>query len=166
MLDKITLTAEFEARPDDVFMALTDSGLISKWSGQKAGLERKVGGQFEMFDGWVKGRVLEFKPSRLLSYSWRPEEWAEEVGESIVRFSIARTGKETTVKVEHWGFPNEEEMKSHEEGWKQHFFEPLKAYFEKRNAEKKRKTSPVKKAKPVKKNLKKKSPVKKGTRKK
>jgi uncharacterized protein YndB with AHSA1/START domain len=126
------LTVTIKAKPKDVFAALTDSKQIAKWSGQKGKVAPKVGGKFGMFDGWVKGTVVEFKPGKSLAYSWLPGDWPEGAEESIVRYSFSPVKSGTEVVLEHSNFPNESQKKSHKSGWKDFVFDPIKAHFSNR----------------------------------
>jgi uncharacterized protein YndB with AHSA1/START domain len=123
------LSFSVAAKPEEVFTALTDAKLIAQWSGQKGKVASKVGGKFEMFDGWVRGRVLEFIPSRSLSYTWLPGDWPEEAEESVVKYRLTSAKKGTKVVLEHSNFPNEAQKKSHKSGWKEFVFDPLKDHF-------------------------------------
>jgi uncharacterized protein YndB with AHSA1/START domain len=124
---KVTIT--IAAKPKEVFAALTDSKLIAAWCGQKGKVSSKVGGTFEMFDGWVSGKVLEFKPGKSLIYTWRPSDWPEFEEESVVKYSFSASGKGTKIVLEHANFPNETEKKNTKSGWKEFVFDPLKNYF-------------------------------------
>ncbi len=124
-----TLTVGIPANPADVFEALTESKLIARWCGQKGSVSRKVGGKFEMFDGWVKGKVLEFKPGKSLIYTWLPGDWPEFQEESVVKYTFTATGKGTKIVLQHSNFPNETEKKNHKKGWKEFVFDPLKRHF-------------------------------------
>ena len=126
------LTVTIEAKPKDVFAALTDSKQIAQWSGQKGKVTSKVGGKFEMFDGWVKGTVVEFKPEKTLAYSWLPGDWPEGEEESIVRYSFLPVKGGTKVVLEHSNIPSESEKKSHKSGWKDFVFDQIKAHFSNR----------------------------------
>jgi len=125
----IKLTVTIPAKPDEVFAALTDSKLIARWCGQKGTVSSKVGGKFEMFDGWVKGKVLESKPGKTLSYTWLPGDWQESDEESVVKYTFAPSGKGTKIVLEHSHFPNETEKKNHKSGWKEFVLDPLKSHF-------------------------------------
>lgn len=127
------LTYSVGAKPEEVFAALTEARLISQWSGQKGKVAAKVRGKFEMFDGWVKGKVLEFKPSRSLSYTWLPGDWPEDAAESVVKYTLTPAKNGTKVVLEHSGFPNEAQKKSHKSGWKDFFFDPLIDHFSSRH---------------------------------
>lgn len=129
----INITVTMPANPSDVFAALTNAKLMSAWSEQKGKVEPKVGGKFEMFDGWVKGKVLAYKPGKALAYTWLPGDWEEAV-ESKVQYKFAATKTGTKVTLTHTGFPNEKERKNHREGWFQFVFDPLKEYFQSQQA--------------------------------
>jgi uncharacterized protein YndB with AHSA1/START domain len=127
----IKLSVSVQAKPEDVFDALTDADKIAEWSGQKGRVASRIGGKFEMFDGWVKGKVTEFKPGKSLAYTWHTEDWTTDTESSIVRYTFAPVPTGTKITLEHSNFPNESEMKSHKNGWKEHVFNPLKKYFSK-----------------------------------
>ncbi|MGH2567586.1 MAG: SRPBCC domain-containing protein [Bacteroidota bacterium] len=117
------------ATPLELFAALTDSKRISRWSGQKGNVEPNVGGELEMFDGWVKGKVLAYKPGKALAYTWLPGDWDDEV-KSTVRYKFTPAGKDTKVILTHEGFPNEKERTNHRDGWYEFVLHPLKEYFQ------------------------------------
>jgi uncharacterized protein YndB with AHSA1/START domain len=123
------LTATIAANPKKVFAALTDPKQIAQWSSQKGKVASKAGGRFEMFDGWVKGTVVEFKPGKSLAYSWLPGDWPEGAEESLVRYTFSPVKSGTKVVLEHSNFPNESQKKSHKSGWKDFVFDPIKAHF-------------------------------------
>ncbi|MEK6756892.1 MAG: SRPBCC domain-containing protein [Bacteroidota bacterium] len=122
----IKLTVVLPGKPNEVFGALTNAKIIAQWNGQKGKVEAKVGGKFEMFDGWVKGKVLEFEPGKTLAYTWRPGDWPEDAQESVVKYSFTSTKRGTKVVLEHSNFPNETEKKNHKSGWMEFVFEPLR----------------------------------------
>ena len=125
----ISMNVTIKAAPEDIFAALTNSKIILEWCGQKGNVEAKIGGKFEMFDGWVKGKVLAYEPGRSLAYTWHPAEWQKEWDASIVTYALTKTKSGTKISLKHSGFPNEQEMKSHHSGWDKHVFEPLKEFF-------------------------------------
>lgn len=123
------LALEFvlSGKPKRVMQLLTDPVLIRKWSGGAAILENKVGGQFEMFDGWVKGEVTKTGENEL-GYTWISGDWAEGTKASEVHYLLKPDEQGTKVILHHTGFPNEEEMKSHKAGWTDYFFDPMEDF--------------------------------------
>lgn len=123
------LQIELPAPPAKVFDALTNARLISRWCGQQGKVDPKVGGKFEMFDGWVTGKVVEFKPWKTLAYTWLPGDWPDDAEPSVVKYTLTATKKGTKVSLEHSHFPNEMEKKNHKSGWTEYVFNPLKEFF-------------------------------------
>jgi len=125
----IKLSIVVTAKPGEVFAALTEPHRIAAWSGQKGKVAAKVGGTFELFDGWVKGTVLEFNPGKRLAHTWLPGDWPADAHESVVRYTLTPSGKGTKIVLEHSNLPNETEKKNHTSGWKEFVLDPLKTHF-------------------------------------
>jgi uncharacterized protein YndB with AHSA1/START domain len=123
------LSLEFilSGKPERIMQLLTDPILIRKWSGEDAVLEDKVGGRFEMFDGWVKGEVLKIN-SNELAYTWKPGDWAEETKASEVHYLLLENEAGTKVMIKHTGFPDEKEMERNRIEWTDFVFDPLEDY--------------------------------------
>jgi activator of HSP90 ATPase len=131
---KYALSLEFfvHAPPDEVMELLTNAEFIKDWSGGNALIEKKVGGAFMMFDGWVKGSILKITDNELW-YTWKPSDWDAVTPASEVHYKLDPVEHGTEVKVEHTGFPNAEEMESHKKGWDEFFFGPMGEYLANRN---------------------------------
>ena len=126
------LSITLPAGPEAVFDALTNSKKILAWSGGQRGIvEPKVGGKFEFFDGWVKGKVLAYERGKRLSYTWLTADWPEGTQASVVSYVLTKAGARTKISLTHAWFPNAKEMKSHKSGWTEYVFNPLKHYFSK-----------------------------------
>ena len=123
----LTLEFTLSGKPARVMQLLTDPVLIRKWSGEDAVLEPEPGGRFEMFDGWVKGKVLKVSDNEL-AYTWKPADWPEEAEASEVHYLLKADVAGTKVTVKHTGFPDEEQMRSHKAGWTDFFFDPLEDF--------------------------------------
>ena len=125
----IKISVTLPVSPDEVFLALTDKKLIARWCGQRGKIAPRVGGKIEMFDGWVKGKVRTYKPGESLAYTWLPGDWPADAEESLVTYSLTKSGSGTTVNLTHSHFPNPTELKNHKKGWTEYVFDPLKKYF-------------------------------------
>ncbi len=125
----ISMTATVNATPAAVFTALTDAKTIQKWSGQKGRVQPKIGGTFELFDGWVSGKVLAYQKGKAVAYTWHTADMDNEVEPSIVRFLLSPTKSGTKISLKHSGLPDERSRKEHEEGWTEFVFDPLKEFF-------------------------------------
>jgi uncharacterized protein YndB with AHSA1/START domain len=127
MAHDLSLEFILSGKPERVMELLTDAVLIRKWSGGAAVIEKTRGGRFEMFDGWVTGAVLKIDKNEL-AYTWKVEDWGEDVVPTEVHFLLAADEAGTKVTLRHTGFPTEEEMKSHKAGWTDFFFDPLEDF--------------------------------------
>ena len=74
--------------PKQVMEMLTDTKLIRKWSGGDAVLEKMTGGRFEMFDGWVHGKILKLGDKEL-GYTWKTTDWDEDITPSEVHYILS-----------------------------------------------------------------------------
>lgn len=118
------------ASASEVFGLLTDSTKIKAWGGGKASVASKVGGKFSMFDGWVLGKVLTYVPGKKLSYTWRASEWAKNVPDSIVNYTLTKGKAKSTTKVAlvHSNIYDKKVRDSHASGWDDYFFGPMREY--------------------------------------
>lgn len=115
------------AKPEVVMQLLTDEKLLRRWSGGEAKVEKQEGGRFEMFDGWVYGKVLK-ATDRELVYTWKTTDWAEDTKASEVHYKLEKDKEGTKVILDHTGLPTEEEMNEHKEGWDDQFFGLMEEY--------------------------------------
>jgi activator of HSP90 ATPase len=120
------------APPDEVMELLTDTEFIKDWSGAEALIEKKPGGRFMMFDGWVKGTIIKITGNEL-SYTWKPSEWSAGTQESEVHYKLESAEHGTEVQVDHTGLPDEEELENYKEGWEKYFFGPIGEFLANRN---------------------------------
>lgn len=124
-----TLTWIIYATPAEVYTALSDAEKIKTWSGEDAIFNAEVNGEYEMFGGWVKGKVLAAEPEKKLSFSWKPKEWSPKTMPSLVTCLLEADPAGTRLTLIHSDFPGLEESESHKSGWVDNVFEPLNDYF-------------------------------------
>lgn len=124
----IKQTVKIHATPKQVYEALMDSKKHAKFTGQKAKITNKVGGDFSCYDSYITGINLALKPAELIVQAWRTMDWPQ--GHfSTVSFKLSKTGKQTKLEFEHIGVPTGD-IKAKTEGWKSHYWTPLKAMLE------------------------------------
>jgi activator of HSP90 ATPase len=117
---------DFKAGPQRIYEILLDSKQFAAFTGMPAEIDSKVGGAFSTFGGLVEGRNVELIPAQRIVQAWRPTHWDAGVY-SIVRFELKARGSETTVVLDHTGFP-EGEFDHLNPGWPLRYWEPLKKY--------------------------------------
>ena len=118
---------EIHATPHQLYEALLSSKRFASFSAMDADITAKPGGPFKMFGGMIVGRNIELIPDKLIVQAWRPSHWKPGIY-SIVRFELKANGSKTTVILDHTGFPAGD-FDSLSDGWKLHYWEPLKKLF-------------------------------------
>src|SRR5436190_16067697 len=102
------------APPDEVMELFTNPEFIKEWSCAEAVFEKKTGGKFEMFDGWVSGQVLKLTENEL-AYTWATTDWEEGTQPSEVHYRLEAVEHGTEVYVDHINLPSQEEADGHKE---------------------------------------------------
>lgn len=126
----ISLSHIVYAEPQKVFDALTQEGKIGEWCDGGGKVDPEIDGNFEMFEGWVKGKVLKYNSKKKeLSYTWKPSEWDKKTAPSIVNYTFNKHPAGTELLIEHSNFPSQEEADKHLNGWTDFVLEPLNDYF-------------------------------------
>jgi activator of HSP90 ATPase len=119
----------FATSPHRLYKLLLDSKNFAAFTKMKARIDPKVGGAFSMFDGMIVGRNVELIPDQRIVQAWRPTHWDSGVY-SIVKFELKPLGSETTLVLDHTGFPQGEYDHLYP-GWKLRYWDPIKKYLAK-----------------------------------
>jgi activator of HSP90 ATPase len=117
---------DFKATPQRIYDALLDSKQFAACTGMSAEIDPKAGGAFTTFGGLIVGRNVELIPNQRIVQAWRPAHWDPGVY-SIVKFELKPQGSETTIVLDHTGFP-EGEFDNLNTGWKPRYWDPLKKF--------------------------------------
>ena len=67
------------ASAEDVYAALTKPFAIELWTGYPAQMSTEAGSEFEMWDGDICGRNLDFEENKMVRQEWYLSEDAESV---------------------------------------------------------------------------------------
>ncbi|MFZ0637066.1 MAG: SRPBCC family protein [Candidatus Acidiferrales bacterium] len=117
---------DFKASPQRIYEIFLDSKQFAACTGMPATIDATAGGAFSTFGGLIEGRNIELIPNQRIVQAWRPTHWDPGVY-SIVRFELKPKGSETTVVLDHTGFP-EGEFDHLDPGWKLRYWDPLKQF--------------------------------------
>jgi len=116
MTEAITVSTTLPASPEAVYRAWLDAREHSLFRGAKATVERRVGGKFTAWDGYIQGRTLEVEPDRRIVQSWRTTEFPEGSGDSRLEVLLEAVGAGTRVTLVHTNIPDGQ-GKEYEQGW-------------------------------------------------
>jgi activator of HSP90 ATPase len=121
--DEITL----KTSPQRIYEILLDSKQFATLTGSPAEIDPRAGGAFSAFGKLIEGRNIELVPNQRIVQAWRPAAWEPGLY-SIVRFELKPHNSETTIILDHTGFP-EGDFAHLEWGWNSHYWQPLKKVF-------------------------------------
>lgn len=127
------LVCELPASPHAVYDAWLSSAGHSAMTGAKAKASTKVGAAYSAWDGYIVGRNLELVPDRRIVQSWRTSEFAADDPNSTITIELTPLGAGTRLSLRHVGVPDGQTAYE-KGGWRDNYFEPMKAYFARRGA--------------------------------
>lgn len=118
---------DFKAAPQKVYDALLDAKQFAAFSGLPAEIDPKPGGTFSLFSAQIVGRNVELIGGQRIVQAWRPAAWEPGLY-SIVRFEIKPRAADSTMVLDHTGFP--EGLADHlNSGWQEHYLDTMRKYF-------------------------------------
>jgi len=122
----ITQEIKINSSPSKIYNALSVASQFSDFTGAKAEINLESGGKISLFDGMITGITVEAIENTRLIQVWRVSNW-DEGYYSLVRFELDGDDSNTTLRIEHIGFP--EDAGEHlESGWHKMYWDPLKQF--------------------------------------
>jgi len=114
------------AEPEEVYLALTNPFTIELWTGYSAVMSTNPGTEFELWEGDITGKNLEFVEDKKVVQQWY---FGEQEEASIVTIKLFENNKGTQVELNHSNIPDEE-YENITEGWNEYYFGAIKEFFE------------------------------------
>jgi uncharacterized protein YndB with AHSA1/START domain len=128
-LQPIRLTTLIGTIPQQIYDAWLDSQQHSRFTGGEATIDPRIGGRHTAWDGYIQGSTLELDPGRRIVQSWRSVDFPETAPDSRVEVLLESVDGGTQITLVHSNIP-EGQRDEYERGWVEHYFEPMKRYFE------------------------------------
>ena len=114
--------------PGEVYDALLDEHRHSEFTGARATCDRRVGGKFTAWDGYIRGKNVKLENRRRIIQEWRTTEWPKGYAPSIVELKLKPKGAGTEVQLVQKNVPAVQ-AESYKKGWISFYWTPLKKYF-------------------------------------
>jgi activator of HSP90 ATPase len=115
------------ATPNEIYEAWLDSDGHAAMTGGGADCSADVGKPFTAWDGYISGVNLKLTPGREIVQSWRTSEFEDDDADSEVTVRLAAVEGGTEITLIHKDIP--EGQPDYEQGWKDHYLEPMREYF-------------------------------------
>jgi len=125
---EFTLTTKIKATPKQIYKSWLSPQRHSKMTGGTAFVSDKVGDKFTAWEGYITGKNLKLEPYNRIVQSWRSDKFEANEYDSQIEVLLSETNNETILTLNHTNVP--ESGEHYIKDWKQHYFEPMKRYFE------------------------------------
>ncbi len=126
MTKDLKFRVKIAADPEDIYAALTRPLAIELWSGYLAKMSTEPGSEFELWDGDICGRNIEFEENSKIVQEWY---FGDQTNPSIVTMKLFKQGTKTQVEVNHTNIPIED-FDDIKEGWEDNYFSAVKDFVE------------------------------------
>jgi activator of HSP90 ATPase len=127
----IRQTETFDATPEKIYNLIMDQKEHAAFTGSNVIMDSKVSGKFSVFDGYCHGYNIELIEGEKIVQAWHfaEEGWPEDHF-STCTFQMEPEGNKTKLSFLQTNVP-EHLVDALKEGWKQYYWEPIKAYLKK-----------------------------------
>lgn len=125
---EFTLKTTLNATAKQVYKSWLSTQGHSKMTGGPAFISDKVGDPFTVWDGYIKGNNIELEPYHKIIQSWRSTNFEDHEDDSQIEIQLNESDGKTELILTHSNVP--ESGEHYKKGWEEHYFTPMKAYFE------------------------------------
>ncbi len=131
MKDQIKISQVFPVTAKRIYDAWLNSNLHSDFTGSKAKIDGRIGGKFTAGNGYISGTNLILQPYGRIVQMWRTKEFPDSAPDSRLEILFEKHNSGTKLTLIQTHLPAGDEKK-YEKGWKEHYFKPMKKFFNKK----------------------------------
>ena len=131
VMKTIHQTVHFKAHPKAVYDALMDGHQHAEFTSGAAKIDARIGGKFEVYDGYAVGEFTQLEPGKLIESTWREaaDDWPEGKS-STVSYTLSADGQGAKLELTQTGVPDDR-YKDISLGWQDYYWKPLAEYLAK-----------------------------------
>ena len=127
MKTSFRLQEKFKVSPGILFHAWLDSKIHSEMTGGTAVCSKLINGKFTAWDEYILGENVFLKPNSEIIQSWRTIEFKDSDEDSELILQISESENGSVLTLIHNNIP--EGQSDYQKGWIDHYFIPMKEYF-------------------------------------
>ncbi len=132
MSDSIKLSITLPVDPKTIYNAWLNSDEHTAFTKSKTTIEKKVGSTFSAGDGYITGKNELLHMNKRIVQTWRTTDFSEDAEDSTLEISFEKVEKGTKIILQHSNLPDDT-GKIYRKGWRDHYFKPMKEYFEEKS---------------------------------
>jgi activator of HSP90 ATPase len=129
--EKIQLTETFAVSAEKLYKAWLSHKEHTAFTGGTAHIKNKENTDFQAWDGYIVGEILELEENKRILHSWRTEEFPRNAENSFLEILLEDVKEGCKLTLNHWDIP-ENQGEKYKQGWKESYFDPMKNYFKKK----------------------------------
>ena len=119
------------AAPVEIYDAFLNEQKHTAFTGARATCDRRVGGKFTAWDGYISGKNIKLENGRRIVQEWKTTEWPTGCRPSLLEFTFKPKGAGTVVTMIQKDVPSVQ-AGNYRKGWMDCYWMPLKKYFGKK----------------------------------
>ena len=127
MKESLELTEWFKVTPKMLYDAWLSSEGHSDMTGGEAFCSNQPGNKFSAWDGYIEGENIELETNTKIVQTWRTSEFDENDEDSLLTIHLKPLNGGTELTLIHTNIP--EGQTQYKAGWIDHYFTPMRAYF-------------------------------------
>lgn len=131
MAERIEVSDVFPVTQKALYEAWLDSGKHSAFTGSPAVIDRRVGGTFTAWDGYISGTTIAVEPFGRILQTWRTTDFPEGAPSSEIEVVFREAPEGTRLTIIHTDIPDGQ-GEGYRKGWVDYYFTPMKQYFQKK----------------------------------
>jgi activator of HSP90 ATPase len=117
-----------EAKPVDIYDAFLNEQKHTEFTGARATCDRRVGGKFTAWDGYISGKNMKLENGKRIIQEWKTTEWPSGYPPSVIEFTFKPRAGGTVISMTQTNVPATQ-ANDYRQGWVDHYWTPLKKYF-------------------------------------
>ncbi len=125
---EFTIKTTIETTAKQIYKAWLSTQGHTKMTGGEAFISDKVGDAFTAWNGFISGKNITLEPYHKIVQSWRSTSFKDDEQDSQIEITLKENGVTTELTLIHSKVP--EDGEHYIKGWDEHYFQPMKAYFE------------------------------------
>lgn len=124
---EFTVSDTIPASPAEIYQAWLSSEGHTAMTGGEANCSDQVGGEFDVWDGYISGTNIELEQDRRIVQAWRTSQFSDSEPDSQVEITLKAVDGGTLVTLHHTSVPDDGDH--YRGGWEDHYFNPMKEHF-------------------------------------
>jgi activator of HSP90 ATPase len=129
-MESLKLSITLPVKAEQLYKDWLNSKKHAAFTGGEVSISAKVNTAHTAWDGYISGKNLELKPGKKIVQTWRTAEFPDDAPDSILELSFEEKAGKTTLKIYHHNL-HKGAAKKYTQGWKDHYFNPMKEYYKK-----------------------------------